>query len=449
MSMPNVSSLHHLPHEQTPDQQEEDSEILVSIPGRPTHDFLIDDVYASDTEPVSFHSPINLGESLDPHHDSSDSGSDSDPGSVHFSNYFYGEDQVSFVTDLFERCAEQCGAMDDQNLILDPFAETLNDLDRAFEGTYGMCSNYAEDLELGLGFGAEFHRPDVVSESGDSSGTSEVVVRAGGLTVVEIDSDSDSYSENEIVGEDFNSGDQNDEASRVDDFDLPLCWDCLRLEDQRSVNEDYEWEEVDEMMDDRDVLNMVIEGDEDISVSSEIRSEEEAADSVEDAVRSLNWEILLAVNELHRNSELEHNGNDSYLAVQDDYIYETEYETLFSQLAANDSALKGSPPAAKSVVDRLPVVTLTQDDTKENNVICAVCKDGISLGEKVTQLPCNHHYHGNCILPWLKIRNTCPVCRHELPTDDPDYERRKNLRIGGESGEPSWDSQGYNFELFP
>ena len=56
---------------------------------------------------------------------------------------------------------------------------------------------------------------------------------------------------------------------------------------------------------------------------------------------------------------------------------------------------------------------------------CAVCKDEFEIGQELLLMPCKHYFHNDCLLPWLNERNSCPVCRYELPTDDSDYEERK------------------------
>ncbi|CAH8386792.1 unnamed protein product [Eruca vesicaria subsp. sativa] len=101
---------------------------------------------------------------------------------------------------------------------------------------------------------------------------------------------------------------------------------------------------------------------------------------------------------------------------------EEDYEDVLAR-TFEESEVNGSPPASKRVVDELPdVVGVTSE---ELSIACAICKDEIVVEERVKRLPCKHYYHGECIVPWLGIRNTCPVCRYELPTDDVEYESNR------------------------
>eukprot|EP00798_Chlamydomonas_sp_ICE-L_P009813 gene9813-7702_t len=55
---------------------------------------------------------------------------------------------------------------------------------------------------------------------------------------------------------------------------------------------------------------------------------------------------------------------------------------------------------------------------------CSVCHDSFEQGDIAVELPCKHYYHEDCIMPWLKEHNTCPVCRHALAMEDEDQSRR-------------------------
>ncbi|CAN4087869.1 unnamed protein product [Withania somnifera] len=108
-----------------------------------------------------------------------------------------------------------------------------------------------------------------------------------------------------------------------------------------------------------------------------------------------------------------------------DYFLGPGLEQLIQQLAENDPNRYGTPPAAKSAVAGLPDIKITAELLDSDSSQCAVCKDTFELGEEGKQMPCKHIYHKDCIMPWLEMHNSCPVCRYELPTDDTDYENRK------------------------
>lgn len=341
------------------------------------------------------------------------------------SNWYSDSDSDSvscFVTDLFgNRSSEHSHHRCDDISDINPFSGVLCD------GHGGEGSSYAE-IELGSGFGTE--KDDGISAVGEISGSERVRSHTDGLRIVGFSSDSDSNSDEELDRAiEFSSGENDgNRINGFDDLDVRLCWDNLCLEDQRTLrNEHSEWDDLGERVNDGEDLSVVIGEVDDQSVTSGFSYGE---DPGEEALRYLEWEILLAVNNLERNSSLEHDATaGSFLTVQDDgYMYTAEYDIFFGQFLENESSLKGSPPTAKSVMENLPLVELTKDDLQGENVACAVCKDEILWKEKVRRLPCSHFYHGDCIMPWLSIRNTCPVCRFELPTDDPDYEQRKSQR---------------------
>lgn len=108
-----------------------------------------------------------------------------------------------------------------------------------------------------------------------------------------------------------------------------------------------------------------------------------------------------------------------------DYFIGPGLEQLIQQLAENDPNRYGTPPASKSAVEGLPNIKITDEMLASESSQCAVCKDSFELDEEAKQIPCKHIYHKDCILPWLELHNSCPVCRYELPTDDPDYENRR------------------------
>ena len=88
----------------------------------------------------------------------------------------------------------------------------------------------------------------------------------------------------------------------------------------------------------------------------------------------------------------------------------------------------GAAAAATAATTALPEKWCVTMQIDEDTRSCAVCQSEFELTDEVIRMPCpgfHHTFHKDCIMPWLKMRNTCPTCRHELPTDNKTWDRKR------------------------
>ncbi|RZR97576.1 hypothetical protein BHM03_00026795 [Ensete ventricosum] len=98
----------------------------------------------------------------------------------------------------------------------------------------------------------------------------------------------------------------------------------------------------------------------------------------------------------------------------EDYFLGTRsgLDLLLQHLAENDPNRYGTPPARKEALDAMPTVKV------EENTSCPVCLEDMDVGAEAREMPCKHKFHGECILPWLELHSSCPLCRFQLPADE-------------------------------
>eukprot|EP00658_Telonema_sp_P-2_P049212 TRINITY_DN37422_c0_g1_i2.p1 TRINITY_DN37422_c0_g1~~TRINITY_DN37422_c0_g1_i2.p1 ORF type:complete len:150 (+),score=24.03 TRINITY_DN37422_c0_g1_i2:154-603(+) len=69
------------------------------------------------------------------------------------------------------------------------------------------------------------------------------------------------------------------------------------------------------------------------------------------------------------------------------------------------------PGASEAAIDALARVEIGVDGETDD---CAICQEGVAAGETALRMPCHHQFHEPCIVPWLKMQGTCPVCRASI-----------------------------------
>lgn len=117
----------------------------------------------------------------------------------------------------------------------------------------------------------------------------------------------------------------------------------------------------------------------------------------------------------------------------------TGFDSLFNDLF---SSKDGRPPASKASIDAMQSVEIKGGENENDGDQCVICLEEWEIGEKAKKMPCKHRFHEGCIVKWLKIHGSCPVCRYEMPMDETDDEKKNGG--DGERRREIWVSFTYS-----
>lgn len=111
-----------------------------------------------------------------------------------------------------------------------------------------------------------------------------------------------------------------------------------------------------------------------------------------------------------------------------DAVYSQEaLDRIVTQLMEQNQAGHAPGPATEAAIASLPTRKITEEDQAEDTkkAECSICMDEAGLGSLVTELPCHHWFHGECIKAWLTEHDTCPHCRRGIMAREGNEERAR------------------------
>ncbi|ETN45890.1 uncharacterized protein HMPREF1541_00071 [Cyphellophora europaea CBS 101466] len=116
-----------------------------------------------------------------------------------------------------------------------------------------------------------------------------------------------------------------------------------------------------------------------------------------------------------------------------DMVWSQEhFDRILEQLAEQGNT--APPPASEDAIKNLPKKKMNKEMMGDDGQAeCSICMDNVEMDAEVTTLPCNHWFHEECVVAWLKEHDTCPHCRKPItnpennqnqPSGSPRLSRR-------------------------
>ncbi|KAJ4764053.1 hypothetical protein LUZ62_074428 [Rhynchospora pubera] len=91
--------------------------------------------------------------------------------------------------------------------------------------------------------------------------------------------------------------------------------------------------------------------------------------------------------------------------------------TILPRYKYTESSETGEKSSDEGIM--VPVLNNSGTSTSERILLredaeCCVCLATYEDGTELCALPCNHHFHSTCIIKWLRIHATCPLCKYNI-----------------------------------
>jgi hypothetical protein len=94
--------------------------------------------------------------------------------------------------------------------------------------------------------------------------------------------------------------------------------------------------------------------------------------------------------------------------IMEQQHYELDLQ-LALELSEHDNELKRN----NDIVIELDWVIY--DESKSKYDTCSICLENFKNDEYVAILDCEHTFHDNCIFEWGCYKQSCPICKKEIP----------------------------------
>lgn len=92
----------------------------------------------------------------------------------------------------------------------------------------------------------------------------------------------------------------------------------------------------------------------------------------------------------------------------EDYLLLAQVQTI-----SMDEHEPTPTPATRNITSG--ILKKVNIEAADGTEACVICLEEFPDGPEVTQMPCKHVFHDECILQWLNYKNCCPLCRSEIP----------------------------------